>query len=146
MVLIACEHFLNIIFAAKEDFRAHMNTSGNNIKDGHVTIRCYSPSLFNNIGHGEAFVQDPQFSIGCFVSLGVEEDTTILDGPVNISYHGTNISGAIGLGPKLLAVDIFQHGWSPLALVALIGGINLEQEFNDVITQKRYISNCRILH
>ena len=75
------------MLASKENRGTNVKSGGNNVEDGLVAVGGGSTGLLDDVGHGEAFIENPQLAGGCVVCLGVEENAAVFDCPVDVGNH-----------------------------------------------------------
>ena len=119
-------HFFHVLLAAQEDGGPGVEGSRDEVQGRDVTVRRGTAGPLNDEGHGEALVQDPELAARSVLSLGVEEDASVLDGPVDVGDHGPDVASSVGVGARLLPPDVFSHGRLPLVLVAFVDRVDLE--------------------
>lgn len=83
-----------------------------------------STSLLDDHCHGDSFVQQSKLSLGGLVVGGVQVDSSVKDGAVNVGNHGSDISGSIWLFASLERFNGILDGLVPVDGVTLVGGVN----------------------
>lgn len=73
-----------------------------------------TPGLFNNHGHGNAFVQETEFALFGFGVGGVQVDTTVENGTVDIGDHGADVTRGVGF---VAGFEAFDCGFDGLQVV-----------------------------
>ena len=84
--------------------------------------------LFDKVGHGVTFVEEPQLPVGSRSVAGVHENSTVADRPVYVSHHGAYIPSSLWLAPvhwMLTVVEVLLELGIHVLGVALVNGVDL---------------------
>mmetsp|Transcript_15040 Transcript_15040/g.28503 ORF Transcript_15040/g.28503 Transcript_15040/m.28503 type:complete len:356 (+) Transcript_15040:37-1104(+) len=128
--LVLVVNDLDVAFAAHENRTLRVDLIGDEIQDAlnlpleHAGRR-NSTSLFNNHGHGDAFVQETKLSLGRLGVSRVQIDTSVKDSTVNISNHGSNITGSVGLAAALEFFYSLLDRIVPVTRIPFVTRVNL---------------------
>mmetsp|Transcript_16355 Transcript_16355/g.39940 ORF Transcript_16355/g.39940 Transcript_16355/m.39940 type:complete len:261 (-) Transcript_16355:302-1084(-) len=83
-----------------------------------------SSGLFDDHGHWDSLVKQTKLSLGGLVVGGVQVDSSVKDGTVNVGNHGSNISGSVCLLTALKFFNSILDGLIPVDRVTLISRVN----------------------
>mmetsp|Transcript_22406 Transcript_22406/g.47320 ORF Transcript_22406/g.47320 Transcript_22406/m.47320 type:complete len:316 (+) Transcript_22406:351-1298(+) len=123
-------HNLNITLSTHNDWTLGMDFTGNKV---HNTLNFSlkhtsggnSTGLLNNHCHRNSFVQKSKLSLGGFLVSGVQVDSSVKNGSVDISNHGTDVTGSVSILFVLEDFDGILDCLVPLRRVSFVTGVNL---------------------
>ena len=109
-----------------------MNGFGLDIQNALFSGGGLSAGLFDDVCHGIAFVEKTELALRGFARRRVGEDTTIDEGAVNVGYHGSDVTGAVGLPALriLLRLNVTARWFVPKFVVTLVDGVDLSARFD----------------
>merc|ERR1711907_172154 len=96
-VLVELDYLLDVALAAKEDWAALVQLTRYEFEDALAAIHCHPAGGFDEVGHGEALVQQTQLAALVFLVSRVEENATIQQRAVNVGDHGADVARRVCL-------------------------------------------------
>lgn len=126
-----------------------MDVGGDVFKHTGMTSRGLSPGILYDHSHGEALVEYTKLALWALLITRVGKDTAVKEGSVDISDHGTDVPGRVGLGSfgfgELDGINVGLAGLIPVERVALIDGVDLAAiRDTDVGVSEDELTNGRV--
>lgn len=145
---------LDIVPRAEENGHTLVDFLWLNVEHTLLAGRCDTSGLLDKEGHRETFVQETQLTILRLLVIRIRKNATVEQRAVNVSNHGTNVTGRVWLLRWLRELDRFQvleHWFVVVRAVALVDRVNLaargdlnvrvgENEFTDRVIKSEAIN------
>lgn len=106
LLLVKAHQVLDVALATEEDRQPLMDPSRLDVQDPLGTRRGGSTGLFGQVSHGEGLVQDTQLAVLGLGVAWVTKDSSVQQGSVDVGYHRSDVSCAVG---ALVVLGVFDR-------------------------------------
>lgn len=107
LLLVKAHQVLDVVLATEEDRQPLMDPSRLDVQDPLGTRRGSSTGLLGQVSHGEGLVQDTQLAVLGLGVARVPKDSSVQQGSVDVGYHRSDVSCAVGALVVLGVLDRF---------------------------------------
>lgn len=106
LLLVKAHQVLDVVLATEEDRQPLMDPSRLDVQDPLGTRRGSSTGLLGQVSHGEGLVQDTQLAVLGLGVARVPKDSSVQQGSVDVGYHRSDVSCAVG---ALVVLGVFDR-------------------------------------